>query len=75
MVVDDHGAKLELVDDAGDAHIDSEDSDATAGAADGEGAQTRTPAFSSIGSPTVPTPESLQPARSGHDEDGAKPAQ
>ncbi|KAL1405210.1 Protein phosphatase 2C 2 [Vanrija albida] len=62
-----HGATLhsieDHVDDDGDSHMDSgEESDATA--AVGEQGQARTPAFSSIGSPTVPTPESLQPARS-----------
>lgn len=55
---------MELVDDDGDSHMDSgEDSDATAAAAEAGAAPARTPAFSSIGSPTVPTPESLQPLR------------
>lgn len=74
MVVDEEsGAKIELVDEDGDARVDTEeDSDATANATDGATAAARAaPAFSSIGSPTIPTPKSLQVGAGGSSEDVA----
>jgi len=59
-----NSAKAELVDNDGDSHMDS-DSDATAAAGSESGAtpaRSPAPAFSAIGSPTVPAPESLQAA-------------
>lgn len=64
VVVGDGGAKVEVVDNDGDSHMDSgEDSDATAAPADAAATPARSPAFASIGSPTVPPPESLQSPR------------
>lgn len=76
MVIDDDDAKVELLEDNGEEAPDSEaSSDATANASsDGNAAPSRTPAFSSIGSPTVPTPESLQPARVAGEDNGSKPS-
>ncbi|GMK58205.1 hypothetical protein CspeluHIS016_0502370 [Cutaneotrichosporon spelunceum] len=60
--------RIQAVDEDGDAHIDSEDSDTTANAGD---AAPSAPSFSSIGSPTVPTPKSLQ-AGAGSGEEAEK---
>ncbi|BEI90186.1 uncharacterized protein CcaverHIS019_0302560 [Cutaneotrichosporon cavernicola] len=74
MVVDEEeGARIHVVDEDGDVHVDSEDSDATANAADAAAPAARTaPTFSSIGSPTVPTPKPLQVGtESGEEADKA----
>lgn len=74
MVVDEEGgARIQAVDEDGDAHVDSEDSDATANAGDGAAPAARqAPSFSSIGSPTVPTPKSLQVGGPGSGEEADK---
>lgn len=71
-MVDEDGAKVELVDD--DAHESEGAATATAIPNSDNAAPSRTPAFSSIGSPTVPTPESLQAARPGEKEEEASKA-